>query len=77
MTNPKNTMPHTKPSTKTVLEARQAAGLTQTEAAAVVYRTLRNWQQWEAGDRQMDAALFELFCLKCGINQDGLDQKCE
>lgn len=33
--------------------ARTAAGLTQTEAGAVVHASLRTWQQWEAGDRKM------------------------
>jgi hypothetical protein len=61
-----------KPTPKTVIMARRAACLTQSQAAAVVYRTLRNWQQWESDDpvngRAMDRALFEFFCLKTGIN---------
>ncbi len=44
--------------------ARAAAGLTQTAAARLIYSTLRTWQQWEAGDRRMHPALFELFLLK-------------
>lgn len=56
------------PTPKTVIMARKAAGITQSQAAGVVYRTLRNWQQWERGDREMDRALFELFCLKTRIN---------
>lgn len=44
--------------------AREAAGLTQTQAAAVVHCKLRAWQQWEAGDRQMHPAFWELFCIK-------------
>lgn len=44
--------------------ARTAAGLTQTEAGAVVHASLRTWQQWEAGDRKMHPGLFELFTLK-------------
>lgn len=31
-------------------EARKEAGLTQDEAAALVYTTSRTWQKWEAGD---------------------------
>lgn len=30
-------------------------------AARVVHRTERTWQMWEAGDRRMDAAMWELF----------------
>ena len=52
------------PSTEAIRQARDASGLTQTEAAAMIYRTCRNWQQWEAGDRRMDPALWELFWFK-------------
>jgi DNA-binding transcriptional regulator YiaG len=45
--------------------ARQAAGLTQTAAGALLHTTCRTWQKWEAGDRQMHAAMWELFCIKC------------
>lgn len=40
--------------------------LTQTEAAALVYASLRTWQQWEADDRVMATASWELFLLKLG-----------
>lgn len=43
---------------------REAADLTQTAAARLVYHSLRNWQQWEGGERKMDPALWELFRLK-------------
>ncbi|SOE92894.1 Helix-turn-helix domain-containing protein [Burkholderia sp. D7] len=45
--------------------ARQAAGLTQTAAGALLHTTCRTWQKWEAGDRQMHPAMWELFCIKC------------
>jgi DNA-binding transcriptional regulator YiaG len=44
---------------------RQAAGLTQTAAGALLHTTCRTWQKWEAGDRQMHPAMWELFCIKC------------
>ena len=47
-----------------VKAAREAAGLSQTAAAALVYSGLRTWQQWEAGDRRMHPGLWELFRLK-------------
>ena len=43
---------------------RITAGLTQTEAGALVGAALRTWQSWEAGDRKMPAPKWELFCLK-------------
>jgi DNA-binding transcriptional regulator YiaG len=47
-----------------IREARAAAGLTQTQAAALIYCTLRGWQDWEGGRRAMHPAFFELFLLK-------------
>jgi DNA (cytosine-5)-methyltransferase 1 len=38
--------------------------LTQTRAAELVHGSLRGWQQWEAGDRRMHPAFWELFLLK-------------
>lgn len=52
------------PSPTEIRAAREAAGMTQSAAAALIYRTARNWQQWEGGERRMDPALWELFCLK-------------
>lgn len=52
------------PATEQIKQARTDAGLTQTQAAAVIYKKCRAWQQWEAGDRKMDAAFFELFLIK-------------
>lgn len=44
--------------------AREAAGLTQTQAAALIYCKLRSWQDWEAGKRRMHPAMWELFRVK-------------
>jgi putative transcriptional regulator len=49
------------PSPDEIRAARAAAGLTQTQAAAVIYCTLRAWQ---AGKRAMHPAFFELYRLK-------------
>lgn len=51
------------PTPTEIRAAREAAGLTQTVAAALVCRGLRNWQQWEAGERAMDATAWKLFTL--------------
>jgi putative transcriptional regulator len=46
-------------------QIRAARGeLSQTAAAALVHAKLRTWQQWEAGDRRMHPAFWELFQLK-------------
>ena len=49
------------PSPAVIKAARLAAGLTQTEAAALVYRRLNSWQDWEAGNRHIDLGLWDLF----------------
>lgn len=52
------------PTQEEVKKARKDAGLTQTQAAELIYKSCRAWQQYEKGDREMDKALFELFMLK-------------
>lgn len=57
-------MTATSPTPAQVRAARAEAGLTQTEAAALIHCTLRGWQEWEAGNRHMHPAMWELFRLK-------------
>jgi putative transcriptional regulator len=52
------------PTPSEIRAAREAAGLTQTEAAALVYKTCRAWQLYESGERSMDPAYWELFQQK-------------
>ena len=52
------------PAPSEILAARKAAGLTQTQAATLVGVTLRAWQSWEAGQREMPARAGELFQIK-------------
>ena len=56
--------PARNPSPGEVRAARDAVGLTQAQAAALVHASARNWQQWEAGDRRMHPGLWELFRIK-------------
>lgn len=56
--------PAANPQPTSVRAARVAAGLTQSEAGALVYRTARNWQQWESGERPMDPGLWLLFQIR-------------
>jgi DNA-binding transcriptional regulator YiaG len=62
------TMATTKPpSAREIRTTREAADLTQAQAAALVYATERTWQNWESeGDegRPMHPGLYELFKLK-------------
>ena len=52
------------PAPAQIKQARKDAGLTQTAAADLIYKSCRAWQQYEKGDRAMDLALFELFMIK-------------
>jgi DNA-binding transcriptional regulator YiaG len=57
------------PSHEEIREARKAAGLSQTAAAALVHPTCRVWQQWESAPeikshQKMHPAFWELFCIK-------------
>lgn len=52
------------PTPSQLAAVRESLGLTQVQAAGLLYRTARNWQQWELGERAMDPALWELFSIK-------------
>lgn len=52
------------PSPAEIRAAREAAGLTQSQAAALVHSGLRSWQQWESGGRKMHPAFWELVRAK-------------
>ena len=54
---------HPETFTQALIEARQRAGLSQTEAAKLLSAGLRTWQQWEAGDRGMPINAVELWCV--------------
>lgn len=52
------------PAPAEVRAAREAAGLTQAAAAALLHTSTRAYQQWEAGERRMHPAFWELFQRK-------------
>lgn len=52
------------PTPAEIRQARETAGLTQPKAAALLHATLRAWQMWEAGDRKMHPAFWELLQIK-------------
>lgn len=56
--------PSSTPTPAAIRAARDAAALTQTQAALLVHSTLRRWQEWEAGTYRMHPGLFELFTIK-------------
>ncbi len=53
------------PTPAEILAIRQAAGLTQEQAAARVFApSYRTWQNWERGVRTMPVAIWELWKLQ-------------
>lgn len=74
-------MPHenrskrsTPPTPEQVSQARIDASLTQADAAALLYTSPRNWQQWEtdpsnATARPMSAASWQLFQAKVRLQK--------
>lgn len=54
----------TSPDPVEIIALRKANDLTQTSAGALVHTTCRTWQQWEAGDRRIHPAFWELFRIK-------------
>lgn len=59
--------PFSNPTPAEIRAAREAIGITQTDAGLMVRASLRTWQQWEAGDRRMHPGLWELFLTKSGV----------
>jgi DNA-binding transcriptional regulator YiaG len=47
-----------------IRKARANAGITQKKAAEMMHTSIRAYQQWEAGDRAMHPAFWELFLIK-------------
>lgn len=60
----RETSPAANPTPEQIRAAREAAGLTQTAAAAIIYSTLRAWQDWEAGARRMHPQMWEAWRFK-------------
>jgi len=52
------------PTPEEIKQYRTASGLTQTQAAELIYCSLGAFQKWEQGDRAMHPAFFELFKIK-------------
>ena len=50
-----------RPKASRIRALRLEAGLTQSEAAAIVWASLRTWQNWEAGKHAMNAVVWNFF----------------
>jgi DNA (cytosine-5)-methyltransferase 1 len=63
---PRRGRPITQPTPDQIKAAREAAGLTQTEAANLAWVKLRTWQDWEYAKTPIQLGLWELFLIKIG-----------
>jgi DNA-binding transcriptional regulator YiaG len=52
------------PTPDMIKDARERLGLTETEAAAVVFRNAASWRAWEAGERRMGPGDWVLFRVR-------------
>ncbi|MBB2164677.1 helix-turn-helix domain-containing protein [Gluconacetobacter sp. 1b LMG 1731] len=61
------------PRPQAIRSARATSGLTQTEAAEIVFVSLATWARWEAGTCPMPRGLYDLFL----INTNQREVVCE
>ncbi len=52
------------PAPLAIRRARLMLGLTQAQAGAIVYRTMRTWNSWERGNKPMDPLVWEIWQVK-------------
>ncbi len=52
------------PTPQDIKDARKLAGLTQRQAAALIYLDAQTWAKWEQGANKMSQGLWELFHIK-------------
>ncbi len=52
------------PTPEKIKATRIASGLTQAEAAKLIFGAMRSWQDYEAGKRKMHPAIFAFFLLR-------------
>ena len=64
-TNRSKTGPSRNPTANEIWRLRELKNLTQDKAAHLIHCSARAWQQWEAGERRMHPAFWELFRLNC------------
>lgn len=56
--------PRATPKPEAIRAKREELGLTQEQAAELIYSSWRSWQDWERGERRMHPAFWELWVAK-------------
>lgn len=68
----RNPKPDRNPRPAEISAAREKVGLSQKDAARMIYCAAGAWENWEQGLRAMHPAFFELFLLKTGQSDLGV-----
>lgn len=55
------------PTPQQIRAARESLGLTQTQAAELIGRSLRVWQAYEAGSREIDPLMWTAWKIRAGL----------
>lgn len=56
------------PTPAQIRAARESVSLSQTAAAALIGRSLRVWQAYEAGDRGIDPIIWQVWRIRAGLD---------
>lgn len=59
------------PSAADIRDARLSAGLTQTQAAALIGYSLRAWQNWESGKVKIRPLIWQAWLSRLGKSSSG------
>jgi len=65
------------PSKDELAEFRRAHGLSQSQAAKLIYTPTSTWQKWELGINGMHPGLWELFQIKAKVRMEQLGKQPE
>lgn len=59
------------PTPAEIIDARQSVGLTQTQAAELIDKKLRQWQYYETGGSMLDPILWQVWRIRAGLDDPG------
>lgn len=62
------------PKTKEIRSRRAQIGFTQSQAAQIIYCSMRTWQEWEGGRTKMHPAFWELWMLRTDAMRERLER---
>jgi predicted transcriptional regulator len=57
------------PTPAVIIATRESVGLTQEAAAALIDRSDRAWRAYEAGHRELDPILWQVWRIRAGLDK--------